>query len=93
MDPCDADQEGRTLPPHHEPRTINAGQDEFLRLVARDEASKAIQAHLRWCPMIDQKIPERLRSLELSFWKLAGFMLGSGIFGGVTGGLLAKLLN
>jgi hypothetical protein len=93
MDRCDADQEGRTLPPCHESRTSTSGDDEYNRLVARDEASKAIIQHLRLCPMADQQIPQRLRSLELNFWKLVGFMAGSGLLGGLAGGLAAKLIK
>jgi hypothetical protein len=81
------------LPPHHEQRTIGEADTEYYRLVARDEANHAILTHLRLCPMVDQQIPARLHALELSFWKLVGFMAGSGLLGGVAGGLMAKLIK
>ena len=89
----DAEQEGRTLPPVFEQRTIETPQHELYRLIARDEASRAIIQHLRLCPMADQRIPDRLRALELSFWKLVGFMVGSGLLGGIGGALLGKVIH
>jgi hypothetical protein len=89
----DADQEGRTLPPHFQTRTMEGEQQDYYRLIARDEANRAILQHLRLCPMVDQRIPDRLRALELSFWKLVGFMAGSGILGGLAGALLNKLIH
>ena len=81
------------MPHSFQGRRIEETDQELTRLIARDEASKAIIQHLRLCPMADQQIPARLRSLELNFWKLVGFMLGSGALGGATGALLAKLLH
>jgi hypothetical protein len=82
MDRCDPDQEGITLP-----------RTDMIRLIARDEASKAILTHLKLCPLVDQQVATRLRCLELSFWKLVGFMIGSGLLGGCAGSLLTNFLR
>jgi hypothetical protein len=82
MDRSDASQEGRTLPPIHQ-----------VELIARDEISRALANHVENCPMQIQRIPERLHSLEMSVWKLTGFMLGSGLLGGLTGALASKILR
>jgi hypothetical protein len=92
-DQDNADQEGQTLPPTFEQRTIETPQHELYRLIARDEATRAIIQHLRLCPMAEQKIPDRVRALELSFWKLVGFLIGSGALGGAAGGIMAKLIH
>jgi hypothetical protein len=67
-------------------------QEDLIRLLAREEANAAILTHLRLCPLAEQKIADRLRSLEVNFWKLVGFMLGSGVLGGTAGALLTKIL-
>jgi hypothetical protein len=82
MDRSDAEQEGLQLEPQN-----------LTRLIARDEANRAILQHLKLCPLAEQDVADRLRSLELSFWKLTGFMVGSGILGGGTGALLSQLLK
>lgn len=81
-DRCDADQEGRTLQPSN-----------LTRLIAREEAEKAIVQHLALCPFTKADVDERLRKVEIHFGTLIGFMLGSGALGGVTGAALTKLLG
>ena len=82
MDRDDADQEGITLPP------TNA-----TRMIARDEARRAIIEHLHLCPFSLDNLNERLRTIEMSFSRLVGFMLGSGLLGGVAGSIVAKLMH
>jgi hypothetical protein len=79
MDRSDAEQEGIQLTPV-----------STTRLIARDEANAAILLHLKLCPLIEQDVARRLRSLELSFWKLTAFMLGSGVLGGAAGATVFK---
>ena len=64
-----------------------------IRMLARDEANRAILAHLQLCPLTRDNIANRLRTLEISYGRLIGFLLGSGILGGAAGGIAAKLLN
>lgn len=66
--------------------------NEQLRLIIRDEANKLLLAHLRYCPLVTSKIEERMRKLETSQAKFYGFMLGSGILGGVSGVGLNSIL-
>lgn len=82
MDRCDADQEGRTLPPAN-----------ITRMIAREEANAAIIQHLSLCPMVALKIDERLRGMEVRFSFLIGCMIGSGALGGVAGATLTKILT
>lgn len=82
MERIDADQEGITLPP-----TSGA------RLVARDEAERAVDRHALNCPFAAARVEVRLRTLEISYARLLGFLLGSGILGGAAGGAVAKLLS
>jgi hypothetical protein len=68
--------------------------DHFdLRLLAREEATKVILQHLALCPFANLKIEERVRSLETRFAALLGFMVGSGLLGGVAGAGLVKLFG
>jgi hypothetical protein len=80
MDRDDAEQEGITLPPL-----------STTRMIAREEANAIILQHLRLCPFAVEDIGKRLRSMELGFSKLLGFMLGSGILGGAAGAAVSKL--
>ena len=82
MDRDDADQEG-----------INLQNTTHDRMVARDEANRAILTHLRLCPFAVDKVNERLRVMEMSFSRLVGFMLGSGLLGGIAGSIVAKLMK
>lgn len=74
-------------------KTMNNEEKVELHLVARDEASKVILQHLSLCPFAQLEIEKRLRSLEARFLTLVGFMLGSGLLGGVAGVGLSKLLS
>lgn len=82
MERTDAEQEGITLPPQ-----------STTRLIARDEAERAIQQHLRLCPLATLKVEDRLRGVEISLARLIGFMLGSGLLGGTAGALITKLIH
>jgi hypothetical protein len=82
MDRDDDDQEGITLPP-----------TSTTRLLARDEADKAIMRHLHLCPFSVDTVNVRVRKLETSFARLIGFMIGSGLLGGVAGSIVAKIMK
>lgn len=61
------------------------------RLIARDEARLVIQEHLTLCPLVQDKLPERLRAIEITQARLIGFMAGSGLLGGLSSLALSKL--
>jgi hypothetical protein len=83
MDRDDADNEaGRTLP-----------ITDWYRMVAREEANQAIVQHLKLCPLNAQDLQGRIRGVELTLSRLIGFMIGSGLIGGVTSGLITNLLH
>lgn len=67
--------------------------DTEVRLIAKDEASKAILAHLSLCPLSTEQVSLRLRALEGRLSLLIGLMAGSGILGGATGALLTAALK
>ncbi len=71
--------------------TLNA--EEQIRLLARDESNKLLLSHLQSCPLIENEIEKRTRSLETKLARLFGFMAGSGLLGGLSGGAIAKLMN
>jgi len=81
MDRTDAEQEGLTLNPQ-----------TATRLIAEAAARQVVIEHIGLCPFASSKIDERIRSLETSFARLTGFMLGSGILGGAAGAVASKLL-
>ncbi len=68
-------------------------EPERLRLIIRDETNKLLLAHLRLCPFVSNEIEKRTRHLETQLAKLIGFMIGSGLLGGMSGAAVAKLLN
>jgi hypothetical protein len=83
MDRDDAEQEhGRTLQ-----------STDWIRLVARDEAEKAIVQHLHLCPLNSQEVISRVRAVEITLSRLIGLMIGSGIAGGATSTFLTHLLK
>ena len=61
----------------------------FQRL-AREQAESVILQHLSLCPFAGLRIEERVRAIETRFATLIGFMLGSGLLGGVAGAALVK---
>ncbi len=61
-------------------------------MIAREESWRAIDQHAATCPLQRDKISERLRTLEISYGRLLGFLLGSGALGGVTGAVVSKLM-
>ena len=50
-------------------------------------------SHLNQCPLIIGNIETRTRKLETSFAKLSGFMVGSGLLGGLSGAGLSSFFN
>ena len=68
-------------------------ENEKIRLIVRDETNILLLNHLRLCPLIGNKIEERIRTLETKLAKLIGFMIGSGLLGGASGAIVAKFLN
>ena len=67
--------------------------EEQIRLLARDEANTLIIAHLQICPFVSNNVEERMRSTETKLARLFGFMAGSGILGGISGGAISKFIN
>jgi hypothetical protein len=63
-----------------------------IRLIARDEISQALAAHLSLCPLAGQDLPARLRSLEISYARLIGYMIGSGLIAGLSSSALSRLI-
>jgi len=82
MDRTDAEQEGLTLSPQ-----------TATRLIAEAAARQVVIEHIGLCPFAVAKVDERIRTLETSFARLTGFMLGSGILGGAAGAAVSKLLS
>lgn len=82
MDRADADQEGITLPPAN-----------HFSLMARREAERVIENHIKNCPFATLHIEERIRSTENRFMLLVGFMFGSGLLGGAAGAAVFKALG
>jgi hypothetical protein len=72
---------------------MDKSDEAWVHLVSREESIKTIQEHLGWCPFAKLGIEERVRTMENRFTLLIGFMVGSGILGGVAGTLLSKLLG
>ena len=68
-------------------------QVQQIRLLARDEANTLLLSHLNQCPLIISNIETRTRKLETSFAKLSGFMVGSGLLGGLSGAGLSSFFN
>jgi len=81
-DRSDANQEGINLPP------IN-----HTRLLAEAAAHQVVMEHIRLCPLAADNISQRLRTLEISFGRLIGFMFGSGLLGGASGALISKIIH
>jgi len=52
---------------------------DTIRMIARDESRRVIQEHLVLCPLNQLGIEARLRGLEISYAKLTGLMIGSGL--------------
>jgi len=79
-DRCDADQEGIKLAPA-----------STYRMIAREEANGAILQHIHLCPFSVDDVNKRLRTIEMGLAKLVGFMIGSGLLGGVAGAVVNRL--
>ncbi len=67
--------------------------EDQVRLIARDEANKLLFKHLQLCPFTSNEIEKRTRALEKGMARIIGFAAGSGLLGGVTGGVVSKLIN
>jgi len=81
MDHPNNDQHPVTLPPIM-----------HMRMLAKEEAEKIIMQHLDLCPFASLEIEKRLRDLERNFTGLIGWMIGSGLAGGVAGTFIQRLL-
>ena len=67
--------------------------EERIRLIAREVAEDKVIQHLSLCPFSKGNIESRLRLIEISFARLVGFMLGSGIIGGTIGATLGQIIK
>lgn len=77
----DAEQEGINLRPVTQ-----------TRLIAEAAARQVVIEHISLCSFATCKVDERLRTVETSFARLMGFMVGSGLLGGAAGAFVAKLM-
>ncbi len=68
-------------------------EPDRIRLIVRDETNKLLLTHLRLCPFVGNEIEKRTRTLETQLARLIGFMIGSGLLGGVSGAAMAKWIN
>ena len=64
-----------------------------IHQAACEEARKVVAKRGDECPFTKLKIEERVRSVEMHFTTLIGFMAGSGLLGGVAGGAIFKALG
>jgi hypothetical protein len=72
---------------------MNDAEWNSVKMAAREEAAAVILQHLSLCPFSKLEIEERVRRIENRFTLLIGFMLGSGLLGGIAGSLLSKLIG
>ena len=80
-------------PANEPPNRSNRLDQNTVRLIAANEASKIIGTHLHLCPFAQLDIEPRIRTIEQRFCLLLGALLGSGIIGGATGATIAQWLN
>lgn len=64
-----------------------------IHQASTEDARKIVAEHEASCPFSKLKIEERVRSVEMRFTTLIGFMAGSGVLGGVAGGAIFKALG
>ena len=64
---------------------------DFVREVAREAAHAVITEHLATCPIV--KTVERVQKLEVRVGTMIGFMVGSGLLGGISGSVINSLLR
>ncbi|HUX00229.1 MAG TPA: hypothetical protein VMY35_04550, partial [Phycisphaerae bacterium] len=62
---------------------INVPLDEWVREVVK----LVVAEHQQACPLF-----ERVRRQEIRFSLLVGYMMGSGLVGGLAGGLLSRMM-
>ena len=67
-----------------EPPEINVPLDEWVEKII----DHALAKHEKRCPLAG-----RVRSLEIRFATLVGYMIGSGLVGGAAGAVVAKMLG
>jgi hypothetical protein len=60
----------------------------WVHEIVESTAKRVIAEHVATCPLAS-----RMTQLEVKFSALVGFMVGSGILGGVGGGLLVKAMG
>lgn len=60
----------------------------WVHEIVESTAKRVIAEHVATCPL-----SSRIMQLEVRFSALIGFMVGSGLLGGVGGGLLVKMLG
>lgn len=66
--------------------------DGTLRLIIRDELTKALKDHSGSCPLVSLGIEERTRKLETKIATIWGYAVGSGLVAGATGAALTRFL-
>jgi len=64
-----------------------------IHQAASEDARRIVAEHVSVCPFTVLKIEERVRTVEMRFTTLVGFMAGSGLLGGVAGGAIFKALG
>jgi hypothetical protein len=64
-----------------------------IHQAAAEEARQIVKDHADTCPFTKLQIEQRVRTVELRFTTLIGFMAGSGLLGGVAGGAIFKALG
>ncbi len=81
MDRSDTSQEGITMNPR-----------DTTRLIAEAAARQVVIEHIGLCPFAGSHIEERVRTLETSFARLVGLLIGSGVLGGAAGAVVSRLM-
>ena len=78
--------------------TVMVPLSGFTKSIAREAAHEILEAqmqkHMTSCPAVNTvpTLTQRVERLEIKLSSLVYFMLGTGIFGGVSGSLLTKLV-
>jgi len=70
---------------------IKVPLDAWVREIAREAARTVIIEHKQDCHI--EQVEKRVGRLEIRFSLLIGFMAGSGVLGGVAGGLIARAVG
>lgn len=79
------------------PLQVDMPLPDFVKAVAREAARTVIDQHVadehRDVDTRVERLESRIGRLEISLARLIGFMAGSGLLGGVAGGIVAKALG